>query len=230
MSLVPGEPAAGPWRVATVDELVTLVFDAVGAPARGPAVVAVDGRSAAGKTTLAGRLAGAVPASAVVHTDDVAWNHSFFDWADLLVAGVLEPARRGLAVRYRPPAWREHGRPGAIEVPEGCDLLVLEGVGAGRRELGSLLDAVIWVQSDVGEAQRRGIARDVALGGHGGPDQTTAFWEQWMAEELPFLEHQRPWVRASVFVAGASPAVTDPDQVVLATAVDRVQHPASAGR
>jgi hypothetical protein len=41
-----------------------------------------------------------------------------FDWADLLAHGVLEPVRRGEGVSFRPPAWRERDRAGAIEVPQ----------------------------------------------------------------------------------------------------------------
>jgi len=33
MRLLDVEPAAGPWRVATLGELVRLVFDAAGSPA-----------------------------------------------------------------------------------------------------------------------------------------------------------------------------------------------------
>ena len=49
------------------------------------------------------------PGAVVVHTDDVAWWHAAFDWVDLLVEGVLAPARRGAAVAYRPPKWDERG-------------------------------------------------------------------------------------------------------------------------
>ena len=132
-----------------------LVRRQVGAPAGRPPVLAVDGRSSGGKTTLAGRLAAAMPGAVVVHTDDVAWWHAAFDWVDLLVEGVLAPVRRGAAVSYRPPKWDERGRPGAIEVPAGASLVVVEGVGAGRRELTGLLDGVVWVQTDPDEAARR---------------------------------------------------------------------------
>jgi hypothetical protein len=153
----------------------------------------------------------------IVHTDDVAWHHSFFDWDDLLVQGVLEPVRRGLPVHYRPPAWEARGREGAIEVPAGLDLLVVEGVGAGRRELSDLVDAVVWVQSDFAEAERRGIARDVAHGVNGDLDQATDFWERWMAEELAFLADQRPWERAHVAVAGTVTTAPDRNEVLVAT-------------
>ena len=181
-----------------------------------PRVVAVDGRGASGKSTLAKRLSAAVPESVVVSTDDVAWHHSFFGWAELLTLGVLEPARRGDEVSYRPPAWQDHGRAGAIEVSAGRELLIVEGVGAGRRELTNLLDAVVWVQSDYEEAERRGIARDVAQGINGDREQAVAFWHEWMAEELDFLAQQRPWERACAVVAGTPHARLGPDQILLA--------------
>jgi hypothetical protein len=87
------EPEAGPWRA----ELLSAVIEALTQPAPGrvidgrPVILAVDGRSNNGKTTLAARIAAAVPGSAVVHTDDIAWQHSRFGWADLLIGGILEP-------------------------------------------------------------------------------------------------------------------------------------------
>ena len=166
----------------------------------GVTVVAVDGRSAGGKTTLAQRVAQAHGAAAVVHTDDVAWNHSFFGWADVLRANVLEPARAGEPVAYRPPAWDVHDRPGSIDVPAATRLLVVEGVGSSRRALADVIDAAVWVQSDVVEARRRGIARDIELGRT--PDAAVEFWDRWDAEEQAFLTADRPWERADVIACG----------------------------
>ncbi len=145
---------------------------------------------------MASRLNQAIPASVVVSTDDVAWHHSFFDWADLLLENVLEPARAGRGVAYRPPAWLERDREGAVTVPEGCSVLLLEGVGAARRELTHALDAAIWVQSDVDKAKTRGVARD------GGSAAASAFWDEYVAQEFPFVADQRPWERADFIVSG----------------------------
>ena len=74
------EPEAGPWRVellSTVVNAVTRRGPGLDGSAR-PAVLAVDGRSNNGKTTLAALIGGLVPGSAVVHTDDIAWEHSRF--------------------------------------------------------------------------------------------------------------------------------------------------------
>ena len=68
-----GEPPAGPWRVEPLTGLVSRLLPPAPPPApRRARVIAVDGRSASGKTTLAERIAGTAPHSTVVHTDDIA--------------------------------------------------------------------------------------------------------------------------------------------------------------
>jgi hypothetical protein len=223
LQLLPEEPEAGPWRV----ELLTAVIEAMirrgpGAPSSGrPFVLAVDGRSNSGKTTLAARIRAAVPGAAVVHTDDVAWNHSRFGWADLLVDGILVPAHRGQAVSYRPPRWADHDRKGSIEVPAGGPLLVIEGDGAGRREVARLIDGLIWVQSDEQEAERRRLARDRnpdAIDRANAPsDGSPPDHRGWMAEEIPFNAAQRTWERAGIIVCGSPEIRYDPaSEVVVA--------------
>src|SRR5579871_2149138 len=161
LQLAPGEPAAGPWRAETLSTVVEALIRSGPDPAAcGHAVVlAVDGRSNSGKTTLAARIGDVVPGAAIVHTDDIAWGHSRFGWADLLIEGILGPLRRGRAVSYRPPGWGEHSPEGSVKVPADCPVVVIEGDGAGRQEVAGLIDALIWVQSDEREAERRGGTR-----------------------------------------------------------------------
>jgi hypothetical protein len=202
------EPEAMPWRV----ELLSTVTDAVMrtrlgiAVAGRPVVLAVDGRSNNGKTTLAARIAEAVRGAVVIHTDDIAWKHSRFGWADLLVEGILAPVNMGRSVSYRPPRWVQHGRAGSIDVPAGCPLLVIEGDGAGRQEVMHLIDALIWVQSDQRVAERRRFARDQdpsALDMANLPsDGSLPDHDGWMAEEIPFNAAQRTWERADIVVCG----------------------------
>lgn len=195
MHLIDGEREAGPWERLTLPSIVRLLLDRAGHPADRPPIVAVDGRSGSGKTAAAARLATAGPHAAIVHTDDLSWNHAFFAWSDLL-ENILREVRAGHPVQYRPPAWDRHKRPGAIEVDAGCQLVLIEGVGAARREVADLIDVVVWVQADFEEAERRGIARD---GGHAA---AVAFWREWMAEETPFLARDRPWERADLVING----------------------------
>jgi hypothetical protein len=82
LQLAPEEMEAGPWHV----ELLSVIVEALTQFGLGRAVgdrsvvLAVDGRSSSGKTTLAARIQAAVTGSAVVHTDDLAWWHSRFGW------------------------------------------------------------------------------------------------------------------------------------------------------
>jgi hypothetical protein len=206
--LAPEEPEAGRWHpelLTVVMETLTQLGSARAGGDRG-VVLAVDGRSSSGKTTLAARMQGSVAGAAVVHTDDVAWWHSRFGWADLLIAGILLPIHRGEQVSFRPPRWAEHGRGGSIDVPASCPLLIIEGVGAGRREAAHLVDALVWVQSDQRETERRSLAR---VGQPGGP-RTVRDLREWMAEEEPFLADQKPWERADLVVAGTPQIPFDP--------------------
>ena len=198
MKLGTGEPLAEPWRIVQISEVVHRIVDPDQKRHDRPWIVAVDGRSGSGKSTIAGLLHQWVPASQLVHTDDVAWHHSFFDWSDLLVENILKPLRDGKAVSYQPPGWHKHGRPGAIEVAAGLDLVVVEGVGASRTEVMPFIDSSLWIQSDLDEAERRGIARD------GGTEAARDFWHEWMAQEFEFLEQQRPWERATIIVNGTA--------------------------
>ncbi|MFC8434801.1 hypothetical protein [Streptomyces sp. NPDC057253] len=151
MRLHPGETEAVGWRVVAVREAVRQLRDASPGVCGRPRVIAIDGRGGAGKTTLAERLRKVVSDSAVVHTDDIAWNHAYFDWSAVLVENILQPLYRGEAVDFRPDAWITHGRRGSITVPAGADVLWIEGTGVIREELAPWLDASVWMQGDLGE-------------------------------------------------------------------------------
>jgi hypothetical protein len=216
MTLPDGEAEAGPWRVEPITTVARLLADAAKIPTAGPRVIAIDGRSSSGKTTLAGRLAACNETTFVVHTDDIAWHHSIFGWVDLLVEGVLQPVWHEQPVSFRPPAWGARSRPGSIEVPVGISTLIVEGVGAARRELADMIDASVWVQSDIAVTNERNLTR-LGAGGLALP-----IHEQWMAEEFPFLAAQRPWDRVDLVVAGTPALSHDPaTELVVASALTR---------
>lgn len=220
LQLASEEPEGGPWRAEPLAVVIDAVVHLAAERATGErgVVLAVDGRSSSGKTALAARLQEAVAGSAVVHTDDIAWWHSRFGWADLLIDGVLAPFHCGELVSFRPPGWARHGRQGSIQVPARCPLLIIEGVGAGRAEASDLIDALVWVQADQQEAERRSMAR---VGQPGGA-RTVDDHREWMAEEEPFLAGQRTWERADMLVAGTPEIPFDPaSEVVVAPPLTR---------
>jgi hypothetical protein len=108
-------------------------------------------------------------------------------------------------VAYRPPAWDARDRPGAVTVPAGVTMLVVEGVGSSRPALAHLLDASVWVQSDLAELDRRNAVRV------GAGEMSPAGFDSWMPEELPFLAADRPWERTGLVVTDTRSLPHDPD-------------------
>lgn len=201
MRLAAYEPEYRPWSTITLGELWARLLAGRDVSADRPWIVAVDGRGGSGKSTLVDRLLAATTLDAeVVHTDDVAWHHSFFDWADLLAEEILAPARRREPVRFVPPAWRERGRAGAITVSARCSLLVIEGTGSFRRRLEHFYDAGIYIQADADVALRRLLARD------GDTPAIREFIAEWDRDEQAVMAAERPWERVGIVLAGTQPA------------------------
>jgi hypothetical protein len=134
----------------------------IGPPRLGPVrLVAVDGPSGSGKTTFAAGLAAELGAT-VVSTDDFATWDEPVSWWPRLAEGVLAPLAAGRPGRYVRTEWTD-GRPGpgatvTVEVPE---ILIVEGVSAGRRSVEHLLSALVWCEvPDPAERLARAVARD----------------------------------------------------------------------
>ncbi len=222
MHLHPGEPQAVGWRVVPVLDVVRQLTDASPDVTGRPRVIAVDGRGGAGKTTLARRLGAVLPRSAVVHTDDIAWHHAYFDWGTVLIENILRPLHRGEAVDFRPRPWITRGRPGSIAVPSGAEFVVIEGTGVIREELAPWLDASIWMQGDLEEQERLLAGRD------GDSPEQREHVARWLQEELPFMLREQPWARATVVVAGPAHLDHDPDtELVVAPPTSRPTTPPS---
>ncbi|WP_340563170.1 uridine kinase family protein [Streptomyces sp. GSL17-111] len=137
-------------------------------------LVAVDGHAGSGKSTLARILAAALGDAPVLHLDDLASHASFFGWTARLADEVLTPLARGATARPAAYDWerRAFGRP--LVLPP-APVVLLEGVGAGRRAVRPALAAVLWLDVDREVAWERGRRRD-------GP-ALAAFWDAWTAAE-----------------------------------------------
>jgi uridine kinase len=195
MRLYGTEPEVRSWRPHNISEIAA---DLILSAHDKPLVIAVDGHSGGGKSTFARALAAELDA-ALLSTDDFAWWHSLFDWPELLIAHGLQPLLAGQSLDYRPDAWIDHGREGSITA-SARDVIIIEGVGAAQTVMRGAIDVIVWVQSDVDEAERRGIARDLAE--RPDPAEAKRFWDEWQAAEVPFQEHQRTWEPASLIVCG----------------------------
>lgn len=124
-------------------------------------LVAVDGPSGSGKTRYAARLARELDAT-VVSTDDFATWDDPVSWWPRLVEGVLKPIGEGRPGGYRKTEWTGgHPHPGAYRRIEVPDVLVIEGVSAGRRSITDTLSYLVWCElPDPAERLARAVARD----------------------------------------------------------------------
>ncbi|MEV7913149.1 uridine kinase family protein [Streptomyces griseus] len=156
-------------------------------PSCGPVrLVAVDGHAGSGKSTFAARLAAALGGAPVLHLDDLATHEELFGWTGRLLEQVVLPLSRGESARYAPYDWTER-RFDPARTLEPAPVVLVEGVGAGRREVRPWLAALCWMELGRETSWQRGRRRD--------GDGLTGFWDGWtLAEERHFAEDpSRPY-------------------------------------
>ncbi|MBC9727047.1 hypothetical protein H8R17_19870 [Streptomyces sp. TRM68367] len=150
-------------------------------PSCGPVrLIGVDGHAGSGKSTFAGQLAARLGGAPVLHLDDIASHDELFDWTGRLVSEVIAPLARGETAHYAPYDWRA-GRFGPPRPLPPAPLIVIEGVGAGRRALRPYLALLLWMEVPYEESWTRGRSRD--------GEEQREFWEGWVrAEQRHFAD------------------------------------------
>lgn len=171
------------------DGLITSPGGVTPGPRR-PLTVLLDGRSGAGKTTLATRLAAfaaeagwAASAPRVVHLDDFYPGWSGLAAAREIVADSVlatDPARAG----FHRWDWQRGRRGEWVPVDPGEDLIV-EGVGAlsprslrAARERSGERVLSVFVDADAEQRRARALRRDPYFAG---------WWEMWAEQETAHL-------------------------------------------
>ncbi|MFF3850726.1 uridine kinase [Streptomyces sp. NPDC002328] len=145
-------------------------------PSCGPVrLVGVDGHAGSGKSTFAGRLADALGGAPVLHLDDIASHDELFSWTARLLTEVIEPLGRGETAHYSPYDWRARGFASPRPLPP-APVVLIEGVGAGRRALRPYLAQLLWMEVPREEAWARGRSRD--------GEEQREFWDGWVDAEL----------------------------------------------
>jgi uridine kinase len=152
--------------------------------------IGVDGKGASGKTTVAARIAAALPGSVVVHIDDFS-RPDVPGWErDRFVRQVLQPLLAGRPGRYQ--RWDFDRNVGAdwqtvpVDVP-----VVVEGVSATDVRLGVPWDFTIWVEVPYEIRLARAMQRD-------GPERMDRWLTDWMPSEDAYEEAQRPQDRVDL--------------------------------
>lgn len=146
--------------------------------------VLIDGRSGAGKTTLAEQL-GACTGFRVVHLDDF-----YPGWGGLARAG--EIVSDHVLAERRAGFWRwdwERDVPGQWVAVDPAEPLIVEGAGsvtratvAAARRRG--LVACVFVHLDAETRRLRALARD---------PEFAEFWQMWARQEARHIRDELPW-------------------------------------
>lgn len=166
-------------------------------PARRPWLIGIDGRSGAGKTTLADQLTAVL--RPVLDVTVFRLEDLYPGW-DGLEAGVrtyvdtvLTPLRAGRDAEWTAWDWLT-GSPGTPRLTRVAEVVVLEGVGACSAAARGLLDVSVWVELPTALRYDRALSRD--------GEYYARHWEQWAAQEDAYLAADPVWERVDILHPG----------------------------
>lgn len=147
-----------------------------------PVIIAIDGRSGAGKTTIAIELAARLRAHhkvSLFHLEDIypGWN-GLAAGMERYITTVLAPLRSGQAAEWVTWDWEKH-YDGDVRVTLPAEIVIVEGVGAASDAARPLLDAVVWAEAPDDERRARALSRDGST--------YEPYWDLWAAQEVEWL-------------------------------------------
>ena len=160
-----------------------------------PVMIAVDGFSGAGKTTLAIELAAALRAHhrvALFHLEDIypGWD-GLADGIAYYAGQVAAPLAAGHRASWQAWDW-EAGRYGEARCTEPAEIMIFEGVGASAAAAEHLLDATVWVHAPAELRREQALERD--------GETYAPHWERWAAQERSWAAGDPAAARADITV------------------------------
>jgi uridine kinase len=158
-----------------------------------PWVLLIDGRSGAGKTVLARRLA-ALTGATLVSLDEV-----YPGWDGLAAGAAAVP---GI---IRDGTWRRWNwaadRPGEAASIDRSGSLIVEGCGAISRASRPLAQHAWWLERDDAERKLRALARD--------GEAYAPHWERWAAQEEAVAAVERSRAIADLILSASATEIRE---------------------
>ena len=188
-----------------LQEVLSLIAKRIISPVT---LVAIDGHSAAGKTSLAKTVERSFPDVATVHVDDFyrVMNSSdrvqldakggyelYYDW-QRLGQDVLEPLSQGQAGSYQCYDWTKNKLSNETVTVEPRGVVIIEGCYSARPELRHYYHARILVETSAEKRLERQRERANA---------SDEWLERWDTAERYYMEHLQPQSYVDLIVKGA---------------------------
>lgn len=159
-----------------------------------PPIVLIDGRSGAGKSTIASQVGARVSQAVIIRLDDVypGW-HGLEAARRQLLSEILTPRAEGRPARWQRWDWAAETAGEWVPV-DGAAPLIVEGVGTLSRASRELAELTLWVELDADARKSRALARD--------GDAFAPHWDQWARDEDDFIAREHPHDLADVVIDG----------------------------
>lgn len=168
-------------------------------------LVCLDGPAGSGKSTLAAHLRRAARSAglsvSLVHLDNLYAGWDGLDSVGSAVHRLLLPLADGSPGRYRRYDWTS-GAFAEERTVHPCDLLVVEGVGAGHPAYDDLVTLLVWAWAPGPLRLERSVSRD--------GEASRANLVRWQASEDALHARERTRERADLVYDGVSGGVTGP--------------------
>jgi uridine kinase len=158
-------------------------------------VIAIDGRSGSGKTSLAAELSRELTVPVVTLEDLYGGWDGLERGIDLLVSAVLAPVAAGRAARVPRYDWvaGEWGEAWVLEPP---DVLIVEGVGAAAGRAARYESRLVWMEAAAPVRKKRALDRD--------GETFATHWDRWAAQEDALLARECTPERADLVIDGVT--------------------------
>lgn len=172
---------------AALERAATLIVEDIRVLAAVNPVVIIDGRSGAGKTSLARMLVERWPIAGrvqLVALDSIypGWD-GLQDGVDRALDGILRPHGRGYLGEWRRWDWEQDAEAESHAVDPALGV-ILEGSGILTPATAAIADVRVWLESAEPGRKARALHRD--------GDTYRPYWDRWAAQETAHIARDDP--------------------------------------
>lgn len=166
-------------------------------PTRKPHLIGIDGRSGAGKTSLASQLCEVLAVTRDVvtfHLEDIypGWD-GLAQGIETYNESILATLRDDQDAYWTAWDWLSDSM-GGPRLTRNAEIVILEGVGACNWVAREVLDVSVWVELPASHRRSRALMRD--------GKNYEAFWDRWAAQETQYLQVDPVWESADIIQPG----------------------------